>query len=150
MTRESGNGNGSKNGKSKSDKNESNDSTFVKVTPELIEEMVQEYKKSGFVPIIIELTEDEEVELFVSINSMHSGGSAWINGFDINGEFVRINEGYIKKIRYIETTQIHYDEYNKYVEQGIAYHKQNLEFEQQFGIFNERKNKKHAYDGDVQ
>ena len=128
----------------------SDDSTFVKVTPELIKEMVQEYEKSGFVPIIITLTEDKEIELFVSINSMFNGGSSWVNGFNIDGEFIRINEGFIKTIEYIETTQAHYDEYNKYVEQGIAYHKQTQEFEKQFGIFNERKNKKHAYDRDVQ
>ena len=96
---------------------------FKKVTPELIQAMILKYKNDGFVPIIIELTEDDDIEMLVTINSMHSGGSDWINGFDINGKFIRINESYVKRICHMETTQIHFDEYNKYVEQAEIFHK---------------------------
>ncbi len=123
---------------------------FNKVTSESIQEMILEYKNTGFVPIVIELTEENDVEMLVTINSMHSGGSAWVNGFDVEGKFVRINEGFIKKINHMETTSAHFEEYNKYVEQAEVFHKQNREFEEQFGLFNEGTKGKYPYDRDVQ
>ena len=124
--------------------------TFKKVTPELIQEMLLEYKNTGFVPIVIELTEENDIEMLVTINSMHSGGSAWINGFDVEGKFVRINEGYVKKINHMKTNRTHFEEYNKYVEQARVFHKQNRELEEQFGLFNIETKGKYPYDRDVQ
>ena len=121
---------------------------FKKVTPELIQEMILEYKNTGSVPIIIELTEENDIEMLVIINSMNSGGSAWINGFDAEGKFVRINEGYVKKINHMETNSAHFEEYNKYVEQAEVFHKQNRELEKQFGLFGDDK-KKYLSDRDV-
>ena len=124
------------------------ESTFKEVTPELIQEMILEYKNTGFVPIIIELTEEDDIEMLVTINSMHSGGSAWVNGFDVEGKFVRVNEGYIKKINHMETYITHFEEYNRYVEQAKVFHKQNRELEEQFGLFGDDK-KKYLRDRDV-
>ena len=123
---------------------------FKKVTPELIQEMILEYKNTGFVPIVIELTEENDIEMLITINSMYSGGSAWINGFDVEGKFVRINEGYVKKINHMETNRTHFEEYNKYVEQARVFHKQNRELEEQFGLFNIETKGKYPYDRDVQ
>ena len=134
----------------KKGKQEENESTFKKITPELIQEMILEYKNTGFVPIVIELTEENDIEMLVIINSMHSGGSAWVNGFDVEGKFVRINEGYVKKINHMETTNIHFEEYNKYVEQAEVFHKQNRELEEQFGLFNAEAKGKYPFDRDVQ
>lgn len=124
--------------------------TFKKITPELIQEMILEYKNTGFVPIVIELTEENDIEMLVTINSMHSGGSAWINGFDVEGKFVRINESYVKKINHMETNRTHFEEYNKYVEQAEVFHKQNRELEEQFGLFNIGTKGKYPFDRDVQ
>ena len=138
----------------KKDENEKNindeEASFKEITPDLLLVMIKEYTETGFVPIVIELTEDDDIEMLVTINSMHSGGSAWINGFDVTGKFVRINEGYVKKINHMETTQIHFNEYNKYVEQAGVFHKQNQEFEAQFGLFNNTRKEKYPYDRDVQ
>lgn len=143
--------------KNKDEKNENktgeltgDEPVFMKVTPEIIYEKVSEHKQFGFAPIIVELSPGgREIELFVSINSMHSGGTAWINGFTTDGEFIRINENVIATIIYPETTQAHYDEFNRYVDQAIIFHKQNKEFEDQFGLFKEPKKDKYPYDQDV-
>ena len=132
----------------KKEKQGEDELTFKKITPELIQEMILEYKNTGFVPIVIELTEENDIEMLVIINSMHSGGSAWINGFDVEGKFVRINEGYVKKINHMETNRTHFEEYNRYVEQAKVFHKQNRELEEQFGLFGDDK-KKYLRDRDV-
>lgn len=135
--------------KIKDDVNDDEELMFKEVTPEIIQEMVKVYNETGYVPIVIELTEDHDIEMLVTINSMHSGGSAWINGFDNKGKFVRINEGYIKKINYIETIKTHYDEYNRYVKQAKIFHEQNREIEEQYGLF-EKSKITYPYDRDVQ
>jgi len=135
--------------KIKDDINDDEELMFKEVTPEIIQKMIKEYNETGFAPIVIEMTEDEDIEMLVVINSMHSGGSAWVNGFDITGEFKRIHEFYIKKINHVETTKAHYDEYNRYVKQAKIFHEQNREIEEQYGLF-ERSKITYPYDRDVQ
>ena len=122
------------NDKNKKKEKQEGELEFKKVTLKLIREMILEYKETGLAPIVVESTEND-IKMLMIIDSMHNGGSVWINGFDVKGKFVCINENYVVKINYMETTQTHFDEYNNYMKQAIVFHQQSRKLKEQYGLF---------------